>query len=305
MISDLSNSAVALAVQRLAMEKGVISIMSNGATELATGEQCSPTGVQWTYDTYSAGKTIATALVKEPGDGWYFVVMDNIAGESLQKGTERFIVPLGATVAGSIKHPINTADMSSYLLSAQASGAKYIALGNAGADLVTAVKQAHEFGITAGGQNLVGIVTFLSDIKAIGLDLAQGMVYATAFFPDQSPEAREWSDRFFERHGAMPNDGQAGVYSSVLHYLRAVEAAGTDEPTVVMEKMREMPVNDMFTQNGVLREDGRMVHDTFLVQVKTPEESTGPWDLVKLVETIPGDQAFRPLDEGGCPLVTQ
>lgn len=303
MISDLSNSAVALAVQGLAQEKGIINIMSNGATELATGERCSPTGVQWTYDTYSAGKTIATALAKEKGDGWFFVVLDNIAGESLQKGTERFILPAGAKVVGSVKHPINSADMSSYLLSAQASGAKYVAFGNAGADLVTAVKQAHEFGLTAGGQQLVGIVTFLTDIKAIGIELAQGMVYATAFFPDQSPEAREWSDRFFARHGAMPNDGQAGVYSSVLHYLKAVEAAGTDEPLAVMAKMRELPVNDMFTKNGYLREDGRMVHDTFLVQVKTPGESTGPWDLVKLVETIPGDQAFRPLDQGGCPLV--
>lgn len=302
-IVDLSNSAVALAVQGIAKDKKKITIISSGGPELATGAQCSPTGIHWAYDTYSAGKTLALALTKKPGDKWFFVVMDNIAGEYLQKATERFITPLGAKVTGSIKHPINTADMSSFLLKAQGSGANYIAFGNAGSDLVTAVKQAHEFGLDAAGQKLVGIVTFLTDIKAIGLDIAQGMMFATSFFPDQTPEAKTWSERFLKRHGAMPNDGQAGVYSGVSHYLKAVQAAGTDEPLAVMAKMREMPVNDMFAKNGTLRPDGRMVHDTFLVQVKKPAESKGPWDLVKLVEVIPGEKAFRPLSESDCPLI--
>ncbi len=303
MIVDLPNSAVALAVQGLAKEKKKITMIATGAPELATGAQCSPTGVHWVYDSYSAGKTLALALTKQPGDKWFFMVMDNIAGESLQKATERFIVPLGAQVVGTVKHPLNSPDMSAFLLKAQGSGAKYIALGNAGSDLITAVKQAHEFGIDAGGQKLVAIVAFLTDMKAIGLDLAQGTVFATGFFPDQSPEAKAWSDRFLKRHGAAPNDSQAGVYSAVTHYLKAVKAAGTDESSAVMAKMRELPVNDMFAKNGKLREDGRMVHDTYLVQVKTPAESKGPWDLLKLVEVIPGDKAFRPLSESDCPLV--
>lgn len=302
-IADLSNSAVALAVQGIAKDKRKISIISSGGPELATGAQCSPTGIHWAYDTYSAGKTLALALTKKPGEKWFFVVMDNLGGEYQQKATERFIVPLGAKVIGSVKHPLSTADMSSFLLTAQSSGANIIAFGNAGADLITAVKQAHEFGITVGGQQLVGIVTFLTDIKAIGLDIAQGMKFATSFFPDQSPEAKAWSERFLKRHGAMPNDGQAGVYSSVTHYLKAVQAGGTKDPATVMANMREMPVNDMFATNGQLREDGRMVHDTFLVEVKTPAESKGPWDLLKLVEVIPGEKAFRPLSESDCSLI--
>lgn len=303
LVVDIPNSAVALAVQNLARERNRISIITTGAPELATGAQCSPTGAHWVYDTYSAGKTLATALTKKPGETWFYVVMDNVAGEFLQKATERFVKPLGGITAGSVRHPLNTSDMSSYLLRAQGSGANYIALGNAGADLVTALKQAKEFGIGSKGQKLVGIVAFLTDLKAIGLDLADGMVFATGFFPDQSDEAKAWSKRFFDRHGAMPNDGQAGVYSAVGHYLKAVQAAGTDEAAAVMAKMRELPVDDMFAKGGRLREDGRMVHDTFLVQAKAPGEASGPWDLVKLVATIPGEQAFRPLAESDCPLV--
>lgn len=301
-ILDLPNSAIALAVQGIARERKRVSIITTGAPEGATGAQCSPTGAHWVYDSYSAGKTLATALTK-PGDTWFFVVMDNVAGEFLQKGLERFLKPLGGVVSGAVRHPLNTPDMSSFLLQAQGSRAKYIALGNAGADLITAMKQASEFGIAGRGQKLVGIVVFLTDLKAIGLDLADGMAFATGFFPGQSEDAAAWSKRFLERHGAMPNDSQAGVYSALSHYLKAVKAAGTDEAQAVMAKMRELPVNDMFTKNGRLREDGRMVHDVFLVQAKSPAESSGPWDLVKLVQTIPGEQAFRPLNESECPLV--
>ncbi len=303
MVADLPVSAVALAVQNLAREKGKISIITTGSPELATGAQCSPTGAHWVYDTYSAGKTLALALAKEPGRKWYFVILDSVAGEFLQKATLRFIEPRGAQVVGTVRHPLNTSDFSAFLLKAQGSGANYIAFGNAGTDLINVIKQASEFGITGGDQKLVAIVAFLSDIKAIGIELAQGMVYATGFFPDQSPEARAWSDRFFKLRGAMPNDGQAGVYSAVLHYLKAVQAAGTKDSAAVMKKMNEMPVNDMFTRNGILRKDGRMVHDTYLVQVKSPKESKGEWDLVKLIATIPGEDAFRPLSESDCPLV--
>ena len=299
---DLPNSVISLAVQNIAREKKRISVITTGGTEVATNAQCSPTGMHWVYDSYSLGKTLATALTK-PGDKWYFVVMDNVAGDALQKGIERFLPPTGGSVAGGVRHPLNTPDMSSFLLQAQNSGAKYIALGNGGSDLITSVKQASEFGIVAGGQKLVGIAMFLTDLKAIGLDLGQGMIYATGFYPAQSEQAQAWSKRFFDRHGAMPNDSQAGVYSALLHYLKAVEAAGTKDSEKVMAKMRELPVNDMFTTGGRVRADGRMVHDTFLVQAKTPKESTGPWDLVKSVATIPGDQAFRPLAESECPLV--
>jgi branched-chain amino acid transport system substrate-binding protein len=303
MIVDLPLSAVALAVQGLARDKNKITMITTAAPELATGAQCSPTGVHWVYDTYSAGKTLALALTTQPGDKWFFIVSDNVTGEYLRKATERFLTPLGAVVVGGVRHPLNTSDMSSYLLTAKSSGAKYIALGNAGGDLITLLKQAKEFGIGADGQKMVAIVTFLTDIKSIGLDRADGMVFATGFFPDQSDEARAWSKRFLERHGAMPNDSQAGVYSAVTHYLKAVQAVGSKDTSAVMAKMRELPINDMFAKNGHLREDGRMVHDTFLVQAKSPDESKGTWDLLKLVKTIPGDQAFRPLSESDCPLV--
>jgi branched-chain amino acid transport system substrate-binding protein len=302
-ILDLANSGVALAVQNLAREKNKITVITTGAPELATGKQCSPSGIHWVYDTYSAGKTLALALSKEPGEKWFFIVVDSVAGEYLQKATERFIKPLGGEVVGAVRHPFNTSDMSSFLLQAKASGAKYIALGNAGADLITLMKQAREFGITGGGQQIVAIVMFLTDLKTVGLENANGMVFATGFFPDQSDDARAWSKRFQERHGAAPNDAQAGVYSALSHYLKAVKAVDSKDTAAVMARMRATPVNDMFTKNGLVREDGRMVHDTFLVQAKQPRESTGPWDLVKLVRTIPGDQAFRPLSESECPLL--
>ena len=302
-ILDIPVSGVALAVQAVARDQKKISIISSGGPELATGKQCSPTGIHWAYDTYSAGKTLATALTKQPGEKWYFIILDSVAGEFLQRATERFVKPLGGIVVGSVRHPLNTPDMSSFLLQAQQSGAKYIALGNAGSDLITLMKQSKEFGISEGGQKVVGIVVFLTDLKAIGLENANEMVFATSFFPDQSDEARVWSKRFQDRHGAAPNDGQAGVYSATMHYLKAVQAAGTKDVDTVMRKMREMPINDMFAKNGRLREDGRMVHDTFLVQAKKPGESKGPWDLVKLVQVIPGEQAFRPLSESECPLI--
>jgi branched-chain amino acid transport system substrate-binding protein len=302
MIMDLPNSGVALAVQHLAYEMNKISIISAASTDAATNKQCSPNGAHWTYDSYSAGKVVAKALGK-PGSTWFFLTVDYAGGISLQNSLSQFLEPAGAKVIGSARYPLDTLDMSSFLLQAQASGAKYVALATAGTGLVTTMKQAREFGLTSQGQTMVGIVVFMSDLKAIGLEAADGLLFSTGFWSEASPEAAAWSKRFFKRHGAMPNDSQAGVYSATLHYLKSVEAANTTEASAVMAKMRELPVNDMFAKNGKLREDGRMVHDMYVVQAKKPSESSGPWDLVKLVQTIPGDEAFRSLAQSECPLV--
>lgn len=302
MIVDLPNSGVALAVQHLAQEMNKISIISAASTDVVTNKQCSPNGAHWTYDSYSAGKVVATALGK-PGSTWFFLTVDYAGGISLQNSLSQFLEPAGAKVIGSARYPLDTLDMSSFLLQAQASGAKYVALATAGTGLVTTMKQAREFGLTSQGQTMVGIVVFMSDLKAIGLEAADGLLFSTGFWSEASPESSAWSKRFFERHGAMPNDSQAGVYSATLHYLKSVEAANTTDASAVMEKMRELPINDMFAKNGRLRKDGRMVHDMYVVQAKKPNESSGPWDLVRLVQTIPGDQAFRPLEKSECPLV--
>lgn len=302
MIVDLPSSAVALAVQNLAREKNRISIISSASTDIATNQQCSPTGAHWTYDGYSAGKVLATALAK-PGSTWFFVTVDYIGGISLENSVKPFIEAAGGKVVGGVRHPLNSPDMSSYLLQAQSSGAQFIAFANSGSDLVNGMKQAGEFGLTSHGQQMVGTVVFMTDLKAIGLKAADGLFFSNGFSAAASPEAAAWSKRFLAQHNALPNDAQAGVYSATLHYLRAVQAAGTDDAMAVMAKMRELPVNDMFAKNGVLRKDGRMVHDMYLLQAKKPDESTGPWDLARLVQTIPGEQAFRPLSESGCPLV--
>ncbi len=303
-ILDLPNSGVALAVQNLAREKNRISVISSAATDVATNQQCSPTGAHWTYDSYSAGKVLATALAK-PGSTWFFITVDYVGGISLQNSATPFIEAAGGKILGSVRHPLNSSDMSSYLLQAQSSGAQYVAFASSGADLINGVKQAREFGLTSHGQQMVGIVVFMTDLKAIGLEAADGMAFTTGFAADSSPEAAAWATRFLRRHHAAPNDCQAGVYSSALHYLKAVQAVGTNDSLPVMAKMREMPINDMFAKHGVLRKDGRMVHDMYLVKAKKPNESSGPRDLVRLVQTIPGEQAFRPLSESTCPLVRQ
>jgi branched-chain amino acid transport system substrate-binding protein len=301
-IVDLSNSAAALAVQGLGKELKRISIVSTAATDILTNQQCSPYGAHWTYDSYSVAKTLAAAM-GTPDSTWFFLTADYAGGRALQTALAPFLEAKGVKILGGVRHPLNTSDMSSFLMQAQASGAKYIALANAGTDLINTMKQAREFGLSQAGQTLIGIVLFLSDLKAMGLEEANGLMFGTGFVADSSPEAAAWSKRFFELRKVMPNDTHAGVYSAVLHYLKAVQAAGTREASAVMAKMRELPVNDMFAKNGVLRKDGRMMHDMYLVQAKTPAESKGPWDLVKIVKTIPGSEAFRPLSESECPLV--
>jgi branched-chain amino acid transport system substrate-binding protein len=299
------NSSVALAVEQVAFQKNRIAIAGAIGTTAFTGKACTPNEAAWVYDAYALTNTLARSVVKRGQDTWYFITVDYSLGHSLEADATNAVVASGGKVLGSARHPLNTADFSAYLLQAQASGAKVIALANAGGDMTNATKQANEFGLTRTGQTVVSLLTFITDVHSVGLKAAQGLTFVTAFYWDRDDESRTWSKRFFELHKRMPAMAQAAMYSAVRHYLRAIEAAGTDEAKAVMAKMREMPVNDFYAKNGRVREDGRMVHDMYFVQVKTPEESSGPWDYYKILSTIPGDQAFRPLDEGGCPLVKQ
>ena len=297
------NSSVALAVERIAAEKNRIAIAGAVATTDFTGRACTPNEVGWIYDSYALTTSLAQSLVRRGFDSWFFVTVDYTFGHSVETDARNAVIANGGKVLGSVRHPLNNADFSSYLLQAHASGAKVIALANAGGDMINATKQANEFGLTQSGQAVVGLVVFITDIHSVGLKAAQGLQFVTAFYWDRDDESRAWAKRFFERHGRMPTMAQAGVYSATRHYLRAIAAAGTDEAKGVMAKMREIPVDDFFAHDGHIREDGRLVHDMYLVQVKTPEESKGPWDYYKVVATIPGEKAFRPQEDAGCPLV--
>jgi branched-chain amino acid transport system substrate-binding protein len=305
MVIGFDNSSVALAVEQVAYQKNRIAIAGAIGTTAFTGKACTPNEAAWVYDAYALTNTLARSVVKRGQDSWFFITVDYSLGHSLEADATGAVLASGGKVLGSARHPLNTADFSAYLLQAQASGAKVVALANAGGDMTNATKQANEFGLTRAGQTVVSLLTFITDVHSVGLKSAQGLTFVTAFYWDRDDETRAWSKRFFELHKRMPTMAQAAVYSAVRHYLRAIEAAETDEAKAVMAKMRELPVNDFYAKNGRVREDGRMVHDMYFVQVKTPEESTGPWDYYKILSTIPGDQAFRPLDEGGCPLVKQ
>jgi branched-chain amino acid transport system substrate-binding protein len=305
MVIGFDNSSVALAVEQVAFQKNRIAIATAIGTTAFTGKSCTPNEAAWVYDAYALTNTLARSLVARGQDTWFFITVDYSLGHSLEADATNAVVASGGRVLGSARHPLNTADFSAHLLQAQASGAKVVALANAGGDMTNAIKQASEFGLTRTGQIVVSLLTFITDINSVGLKAAQGLTFVTAFYWDRDDENRAWSKRFFEFHKRMPTMAHAAVYSAIRHYLRAIEAAGTDEAKAVMAKMREIPVNDFYAKNGKVREDGRMVHDMYFVQVKTPEESTGPWDYYKILSTIPGDQAFRPLDEGGCPLVKQ
>ena len=304
MIAELLNSAVGLAVQEVGKQKKRITMNSGAAASRLTGADCSPYGVHWTYDTFALSNGTGKAIVKLGGDTWYFLTADYAFGKNLEKDTTTVVKANGGKVLGSVLHPLASADFSGYLLQAQASKAKVIGLANAGGDTINSVKQANEFGITKGGQQLAGLLVFDTDIDSIGLPIAQGMYLTTGFYWDMNDDTRKWSKRFAERHkGKMPTMIHAGVYSQVSHYLKAIAAARTDDPDTVMKKMRDMPINDFFAKNGKLREDGRMVHDMYLAQVKKPSESKGRWDNLKIIQTIPGDQAFRSLKDSECPLV--
>jgi branched-chain amino acid transport system substrate-binding protein len=303
MIIDLPTSATALAVMELSKQYEKVMIVTDAASSDITGKSCSPYTAHWTYDTYSNAHTVGSAIVKNGGDTWFFLTADYVFGHSIERDTGDVVKAAGGKVLGSVKHPLNTADFSSFLLQAQASKAKIIGLANGGGDTINAIKQAGEFGIVAGGQNLAAIVMFISDVHSLGLKLAQGLIITEAYYWDLNDKTRAFGKRFMERVRRMPTMNQASTYSATLHYLKAVQAAGTKDTKTVMAKMRELPVRDAFTDNGMLREDGRMVHSMYLFQVKKPEESKGPWDYYKLLAEVPADQAFRPLKDGGCPLV--
>jgi branched-chain amino acid transport system substrate-binding protein len=305
MIIDMPTSATALAGMELSKQFEKLMIVTDAASSDITGKSCSPYTIHWTYDTYANAHAVGGAIVKNGGDTWFFITADYIFGHSIERDTGEVVKAAGGKVLGSARHPLNTPDFSSFLLQAQASKAKIVGLANGGSDTINAIKQASEFGIVAGGQNLAGIVMFISDINSLGLKLAQGLIITEAYYWDLNDRTRAFGNRFFERMKKMPTMNQASTYSATLHYLNAVKAAGTRETKAVLAKMRETPVRDAFTDNGFVREDGRMVHSMFLFEVKKPEESKYPWDYYKVLSEVPGDQAFRPLKDGGCPLVKQ
>ena len=303
MISGLDTSSVGLAVRKVAQEKGQIDLNVGSASADLTGPACSATGAHWVYDTYALAHVTGSAVVKTGGDSWFFITADYAFGKSMEEETTKIIKAAGGKVLGGVKHPLSTQDFSSYILQAQASKAKIVGLANAGMDTVNAIKQAAEFGLVKGGQRIAALIVFESDVQSLGLPVAQGLVLTTAFYWDLNDETRAWTKRFRAKKDKLPNITTAGVYSATLHYLKAVQAAGTDDPKAVMAKMREMPINDMMTKNGKLREDGRVIRDMYLFQVKSPAESKSKDDIYKLLATVPGDEAYRPLKDGHCPLV--
>jgi branched-chain amino acid transport system substrate-binding protein len=302
MAIGFDNSSVALAVERLAAEHNRIAIAGAVGSTAFTGKACTPTEASWLYDSYALTTSLARSVVAEGRDTWFFVTVDYAFGHSLEADATAAVLAAGGKVLGGVRHPLNTADFSSYLLQAQASGAKVVALANGGGDMINAIKQAREFGLTRDGQTVVSLLVFISDVHSMGLQTAQGLKFATAFYWDRDEDSRAWSKRFLARHGKMPTMAQAGVYSAIRHYLKAIDAAGTDEAKAVMAKMREIPVNDFYAKNAHLREDGRLVHDMYFAEVKKPSESKEPWDDYNILGTIPGATAFRSLADGGCPL---
>ncbi|MBV8927018.1 MAG: ABC transporter substrate-binding protein [Bradyrhizobium sp.] len=303
MVANLINSSIALTVSGLAKEKNRIAIINGSGSSRLTGDACTPNSIHYAYDTYALARGTGSALAKEGKKSWFFLTADYAFGHALEADTSAVVKAMGGEVIGSVRYPVETSDQSSFLLQAQSSKAQVVALAGSGNVLVNSIKSAQEFGIPQGGQTLAGLLVWITDIKALGLASAQGLVLTNAFYWDRDDETRAWSKRFYERMKRMPHMGDAGDYSSTMHYLQAIQAAGTDEAQAVMSKMREIPINDFFAKNGRIREDGRMVHDMYVYEVKKPSESRGEWDYYKLREVIPGDQAFRPLKDSACPLV--
>ena len=302
-IMELTTSSVALAVQALSQEKKKIDLVTGAATTDLTGKACSPYGFHWAYDTHALAVGTGGALVEAGGDSWFFLTADYAFGYSLEDNTAGIVKEKGGTVVGAVKHPLATTDFSSFLLQAQSSGAKVVGLANAGLDTQNAIKQAAEFGITAGGQKLAALLFTLAEVHGLGLETAQGLTLTESFYWDRNDASREWSNRYKERTDKMPNMIQAATYSGVLHYLNAIKAAGTDETEAVAAKMKETPVKDMFAENGKVLANGRMVSDVYLMEVKAPADSKGEWDYYTVKATIPGDQAYLAADKSGCPLV--
>jgi len=303
-IVDVPTSSVALAVNQVTREKNKVLLVSTGATSDLYGKACTPNTIHWTYDTWSLANGTGTAVVKTGGNTWFFLTADYAFGHSLERDTEAVVIKNGGKVLGKVRHPFPTADFSSFLLQAQASKAKIIGLANAGSDTINAIKQGAEFGIVKGGQQFAGLLVFLTDVHALGLNTAQGLLLTESFYWDLNDRTREFSRRFAKLHkGAMPTMGQAGVYSAVLHYLKAVEALKSDgDGAKVVAKMKELPTDDPVFGKGRVRQDGRKIHPMYLFEVKKPSESKGAWDYYKVRATIPAEEAFRPVKDGGCPM---
>ena len=303
-ILDVAASSPALAVAEVAKEKNRIAVFNGPGSVRLTNEACTAVTAHWAYDTYALANATGRVVLGKGGDSWFFLTADYNFGTALEKDTTDVVKAGGGRVLGSVRHPLNASDFSSFLVQAQGSGAKVIGLANAGGDTINAIKAAREFNLTADGkQRLAGLLVYINDIHSLGLNVAQGMMLTEGFYWDLNDETRKWSRRFFEKVKKMPNMSQAGLYSTTLHYLKAVQAAGTDETGAVMKKMKELPINDLFAKKGRLRQDGRMIHDMYLFEVKKPGESKYPWDYYKLVATIPAEQAFKPLADSACPLV--
>jgi branched-chain amino acid transport system substrate-binding protein len=301
-VSDLVTTTAALAVMKIGKEMNRVVLVSGAGSTRITNEDCNNLTVHWTYDTYALAHGTAEAVTRHGGKSWFFLTADYAFGYSLEKDASDVVVANGGTVVGSVRHPFPGTDFSPFLQTAQGSGAQVIGLANAGADTTKSIKQAVESGITL-KQTLAGLLMFITDVHSLGLKRAHGMYLTEGFYWDLDDQTRAWSKRFFERHRRMPTMAQAGDYSSVMHYLKAVKAVGSDDAQKVMAQMKKTPVNDFFTRNGRIRDDGRMVHDMYLFQVKKPSESTGPWDYYKLIARIPGDEAFQPLSASRCPLI--
>jgi branched-chain amino acid transport system substrate-binding protein len=303
MIYDVAASATALAAGEVAKARNKIIMFSGPGSIRLSNEACGPYTVHYVFDTYSQANVTGLAAVKQGLDSWFFITADYAFGHDLEKDTAAVVQKAGGKVLGDVRHPLNSSDFSSYLLQAQASKAKVIGLANAGGDTINTIKQAAEFGIMKGGQKISPLLAFITDIDSVGLETAQGLLLSEAFYWDLNDESRAFAKRFMQRVGRVPGAAQAGAYSAITHYLKAVKAAGTTDAAAVMKIMKETPINDMFTKNGHIREDGRMVHDMYLFEVKKPSESKARWDDYKLLATIPGDEAFQPLSESRCPLV--
>lgn len=301
LITDIGHSAVALAVQQLIREKNRFAIYTAVGTTQITEAACAPTGYSWCYDAYALTNGLAHVVAQRGGDSWFLVVADYTFGYSLETETRAAVARNGGTVVGSVRHPENTTDFGAYLLAAQASGAKVVAILSSGSDMSTAVKQAGEFGIIAGGQSVVTPLVFLTDVHGMGLQTAQGLTFLTAFYWDRDEPSRRFANRFFQRQGAMPSMPQAAVYSGIAHYLKSVAAAGTDDTDAVRAKMVSLPVEDFYAAHGTIRPDGRMLHDMYLARVKGPADSKADWDFYDIVATVPGDQAFKALADSACP----
>lgn len=304
MIVEGSDSGSAAALQRVSADKKKIAFFQSGSTAL-TNSGCTAYGIQYGWNTFAMANVAGRAVVKDGGDSWFFLTADYTFGKALEADTSKVVQKLGGKVAGSIRHPVGMSDFASSLMSAQASKAKVVAFANAGRDTQNSIRQAREFGLGGANNKIVPLLLFDTDVKGLGLELTQGLVFTTAFYWDQNSESRQWANRFFKLRNAMPTMIQAGAYSATLQYLNAVKSAGTADSDAVMEQLRKVTINDMFTKNGKIRKDGQMVHDMFLAEVKKPSESKGPWDLLSIKKTIPGDIAFQSLSDSTCPLLKQ